>query len=260
MGAAVQKVSRGRQMGKDLLYLHPHTEGQASAALVSRLTLGRLKNSLFSMEFVSQVKWSGHGELEKRGFPLIRTTEDWDGLPIAFSLLERRPIAKWALGRTDARCPKLQSKMKTWRIKAPRAPQEMDEELATVNKTAAVSTGRIGGMTSVRKPRGCKCWSTLKGDGGSEVTARVLSHGTNGNYVHTATHMRDQERSRLTQNPRSASRWTPRRRSSRFQSTMPTGTRVAASLSRVQKSLSILWTFSRCARLLVAGWPPRLGD
>ena len=220
------------------------TQRPRHAALVSGLTLGRLENSLFSMEFVSQVKWSGHGELEKRGFPLSRTTEDWDGLPIAFSLLERRPIAKWALGRRDARCPKLQSKMKKWRIKEPRAPQEIDEELATVNKTTAVSAGRIGGMTSVPELRGCKSWSTPKGNDGSEVTARVLSHGTNGNFAQTATHMRDQERSRLTQNPRSASRWTPRR----FQSTMPTGTRVAASLSRVQKSLSILWyTFEVCS-------------
>ena len=118
MGAAVQKVSRGRHTGVDLSYLHPHRQRPKL-----RSDCCRHRPSLAWKVHRSERSWSARSkgavtnEVEGGGFPLNRTTEDREELAIDVRLLEAMLRASSGIGAFTVgvrvgpvqRCPGIRS-------------------------------------------------------------------------------------------------------------------------------------------------------
>ena len=209
-------------------------ESVSSVQLLSELALGRHAKSPFEDSMVLKLRDNVKGVLKRGGIHVERVDGDRSDVPIDFRLLggllsaasdPEVSISAFAQGvrvgpgSRMPRCPRLYAKKRKWRIPEQREQVEVDELLAT----QGVWNKNYSTLLSFRKEveevlrdqanRGqvlifseaearsrfpnlvvASLGAQKKEKPGGAVSARVLFDGTNGNFVNTSTHLRDQER------------------------------------------------------------------
>ena len=206
----------------------------SSVQLLSKLALGRHAKSPFSQSAVDQLRGEVKVILAREGIQFERVEGDRTNVPIVFRLLggllkaaaePEVSIASFAQGvrvgpgSRMPRCPKLYTKKKKWQIPEQREQVDVDEVLATqgvwnknystlssfraeVEEVLRDQAGR-GQVLIMPEVEARNRFPTLvvaslgaqrKDKPGGIVSTRVLFDGTNGNFVSTSTHLRDQER------------------------------------------------------------------
>ena len=209
-------------------------ESVASVELLSELALSRHGKSPFNEEVVRKLRGDTKAILEREGIPFERNEHDRTDVPIDFRLLggllqaaedPEVSIASFiegvrvGPGSRMPRCPKLYAKKRKWRIPDQRQQVDVDEELATQgvwNKNYATLSSFRAEVEDVLRDQASRgqvlilpeaeakekfpnlvvasLGAQKKEKPGGVVSARVLFDGTNGNFVNTSTHLRDQER------------------------------------------------------------------
>ena len=204
----------------------------STVQLLSELALGRHAKSPFSQDVVKRLRCEVKVILAREGIQFERVESDRTDVPIDFRQLggllkaaadPQVSVASFAQGARVGpgsrmpRCPKLYAKKRKWRIPEQREQVDVDEVLATqgvwnknystlssfraeVEEVLRDQAGR-GQVQIMPEAEARKRFPNLvvaslgaqKKEKPGVISARVLFDGTNGNFVNTSTHLRDQE-------------------------------------------------------------------
>ena len=184
------------------MFIHT-AETMTTSRHLSELALGRLTSSPFSKKTVGELL---HSLLSAAGDPEVKMHEFAVGVRVG-------------PGTKLPRCPQIYSTKKKWRMQEQREQQEVDEQFAArgVWNTNYSSVHPIKhhvldvlwdqakrGQVLVLNQQVAKShfpglvvasMGAVKKEKDGVISARVVFDGTNGSYVNSSTHLRDQERS-----------------------------------------------------------------
>ena len=215
------------------MFIHT-AETMTTSRHLSELALGRLISSPFSEKSVAVLRDELFRVLSDSGHGIVRGPQDRRELPFDFRLFHSLLSAagdpevkmhEFAVGVRVGpgtklpRCPQIYSKQKKWRMQEQREQQEVDEQLAArgVWNTNYSSVHPLKhhvldvlrdqakrGQVLVLTQQAAKkrfpglvvaSMGAVKKEKDGGISARVVFDGTNGTYVNSSTHLRDQERS-----------------------------------------------------------------